>query len=295
MSPDQHANPGNSAPDPASIARAADLIDQADGIVNAAGAGMGVDAGLPDFRGNAGFWKAYPALAASGMAFMDIASPAAFMAEPRRAWGFYGHRLALYRKAIPHGGYDVLKKWSTAKEHGSFVFTSNVDGHFHRAGFDPGRVHECHGSIHSLQCLEPCAHAVWPAASVVPVVDESRCELLSPLPACPRCGAVARPNILMFNDSDWIDTAHSKHALRMQSWLERVKRPLVIEIGAGVNIPTVRHFAHRIARRDNAALVSINLREPHVRTLPGVGIAGNALATLLAIDAVLGTTAQVMR
>lgn len=39
--------------------RAADLIAQADAIIIAAGAGMGVDSGLPDFRGNAGFWNAY--------------------------------------------------------------------------------------------------------------------------------------------------------------------------------------------------------------------------------------------
>lgn len=38
------------------------LIAQADGLVVAAGAGMGVDSGLPDFRGREGFWRAYPAL-----------------------------------------------------------------------------------------------------------------------------------------------------------------------------------------------------------------------------------------
>ena len=44
------------------VAHAADLISQADALVIAAGAGMRVDSGLPDFRGNTGFWKAYPAL-----------------------------------------------------------------------------------------------------------------------------------------------------------------------------------------------------------------------------------------
>jgi NAD-dependent SIR2 family protein deacetylase len=43
---------------------AANLIVNADALVIAAGAGMGVDSGLPDFRGNEGFWKAYwPGLA----------------------------------------------------------------------------------------------------------------------------------------------------------------------------------------------------------------------------------------
>jgi len=35
------------------------LIAQADAIIIAAGAGMGGDSGLPDFRGNTGFWNAY--------------------------------------------------------------------------------------------------------------------------------------------------------------------------------------------------------------------------------------------
>ena len=48
-----------------SIAHAAELIEQADALVIAAGAGMGVDSGLPDFRGNAGFWNVYPALRAA--------------------------------------------------------------------------------------------------------------------------------------------------------------------------------------------------------------------------------------
>jgi NAD-dependent SIR2 family protein deacetylase len=105
-------------PDPSAIEQAAALIAQADALVIAAGAGIGVDSGLPDFRGNAGFWKAYPALANDGVGFMDIASPSAFHADPRRAWGFYGHRLALYRKTVPHAGFALLRKWGEAMPRG---------------------------------------------------------------------------------------------------------------------------------------------------------------------------------
>ena len=38
-----------------------------DGLLITAGAGMGVDSGLPDFRGREGFWQAYPALAQAGL------------------------------------------------------------------------------------------------------------------------------------------------------------------------------------------------------------------------------------
>lgn len=76
---------------------AAELLLQADALIVGAGAGMGVDSGLPDFRGTAGFWKAYPALAKEQIDFTRIACPDAFHTHPARAWGFYGHRLQLYR------------------------------------------------------------------------------------------------------------------------------------------------------------------------------------------------------
>ncbi len=69
-------------PDPAAIAHAAELIESADALIIAAGAGMGVDSGLPDFRGNEGFWKAYPALARARLEFTRIASPSAFERNP---------------------------------------------------------------------------------------------------------------------------------------------------------------------------------------------------------------------
>jgi hypothetical protein len=42
---------------------AAQPIAAADALLVTAGAGMGVDSGLPDFRSSQGFWRAYPALA----------------------------------------------------------------------------------------------------------------------------------------------------------------------------------------------------------------------------------------
>jgi NAD-dependent SIR2 family protein deacetylase len=280
--------PHQSVTSATAIERAAALIAEADSLVIAAGAGIGVDSGLPDFRGNAGFWKAYPALAAEGTAFMDIASPAAFHAEPRRAWGFYGHRLALYRHTEPHLGYDLLRAWGEAKRHGYFVFTSNVDGHFQKANFDPLRIDECHGSIHRLQCLEPCTAALWPASGFAPTVDTARCELRGLLPTCPHCGATARPNILMFDDWDWVDQRRDEQAVRCRHWLEQARRPVVIEIGAGLNIPTVRRFAQRVVLQHGGALIRINPREAALGGLPGVGIADGALSSLTAIDALLG-------
>ena len=117
------------------IAHAAELIAQSDALIVAAGAGMGVDSGLPDFRGTNGFWQAYPALGREGVDFYRIACPEAFRTQPSRAWGFYGHRLKLYRQTEPHAGFQILKRWGEAMHHQYAVFTSNVDGQFQKAGF----------------------------------------------------------------------------------------------------------------------------------------------------------------
>lgn len=272
---------------PDALEHAAALVAQADLLVVAAGAGMGVDSGLPDFRGNQGFWKAYPALARAQMEFTSVASPATFRDDPALAWGFYGHRLNLYRATVPHAGFGLLKKWGERMEHGYAVFTSNVDGHFQRAGFDPQRIEECHGSIHHLQCLEPCGDHIWSADGYTPQVDNDACRLLNEPPTCPHCGALARPNILMFGDPGWNEHRTAAQEARLHRLLLKVRRPLVIELGAGVAIPSVRYFGQAVISRHNGRMIRINPREPQVASPRDVGLAEAALAGLSAIEALL--------
>jgi NAD-dependent SIR2 family protein deacetylase len=188
---------------PHPLHEAAKWILEADGLLVTAGAGMGVDSGLPDFRGTDGFWRTYPALGKQGIRFQDIANQAAFSENPRLAWGFYGHRLQLYRDTQPHDGFRILQHLARPMKNGLFVFTSNVDGGFQKAGFPERRISECHGSIHHLQCLEDCTEAIWSADSLQVSVDRESGLLTSTLPTCPHCDALARPNILMFNDASW--------------------------------------------------------------------------------------------
>ena len=79
------------------VRQAAAWTADADALFITAGADMGVDSGLPDFRGPEGFWCAYSALKSSGLTFEDMACPKRFRLEPGRAWCFYGHRLSRYR------------------------------------------------------------------------------------------------------------------------------------------------------------------------------------------------------
>jgi NAD-dependent SIR2 family protein deacetylase len=253
---------------------AADLISQADGLLVTAGAGIGIDSGLPDFRGDQGFWNAYPALGDLRMRFSEVANPRAFVSMPEIAWGFYGHRLNLYRDTVPHPGFALLRELANAMPNGAFVFTSNVDGQFQKAGFAPERVVECHGSIHHLQCFHRCGQAIWPGEAFEPVVDAPRCLLLSKLPTCPTCGGLARPNILMFGDWEWDETRAGQQQLRLEAWLARLQRPVVLEIGAGTAIPTVRHFGEELG----CPLVRINPADW------GVGLHRNIAIPLGALD-----------
>lgn len=272
----------------AALDHAADLIAQADALIVAAGAGMGVDSGLPDFRGREGFWRAYPALGRAGLDFTAVASPRTFERDPHLAWGFYGHRLALYRRTVPHAGFGLLKRWGGRMLQGFAVFTSNVDGQFQRAGFEGVPLHECHGSLHWLQCLRSCGQAPWSADGIEPDIDEVECRWRGELPTCPGCGGLARPNLLTFGDWGWVSARHDAQARRLSNWLSRVERAVVVELGAGTAVPSVRHFSQLIVAAHGGRIVRINVREPEVAAAFGVGLAGGALQALQALDARLG-------
>ncbi len=246
----------------ASLKRAATAIRSADALLITAGAGMGVDSGLPDFRGAQGFWRAYPALAKQGISFEEMANPAWFRQDPHLAWAFYGHRLNLYRKTVPHRGFSQLRALGASKPQGYFVFTSNVDGQFQKAGFSASRIVECHGSIHHFQCLGPCGNHIWEAVNEEVNIDESTFRALDPLPRCPHCSKLARPNVLMFGDWMWVGERTQAQDQKFSNWLNDVSNSsstlAVIEVGAGTAIPTVRNMSERVSHQLKGTLVRIN-------------------------------------
>lgn len=270
------------------IEAAARAIAEAEALVITAGAGMGVDSGLPDFRGNEGFWRAYPPFRKLGLSFASLANPRWFRTDPTLAWGFYGHRLHLYRATEPHDGFAILKRWGERKP--SFVFTSNVDGQFERAGFSPDAIVECHGSIHHLQCAEPCTDDIDPADAIAVDLDLASMRARGDLPTCPRCGGVARPNILMFGDGAFVAHRTSAQEARLHDFLVDVRRRrarlTVIEHGAGTAIPTVRGLGEDLAARFGATLVRVNVREPDGPD-GTIGLAMGARDALVAIDAAI--------
>ena len=244
--------------------KAAEAIQSAKAMVVTAGAGMGVDSGLPDFRGDQGFWNAYPMYERLGINFVGAANPANFEGDPAFGWGFYGHRTNLYRETTPHRGFRMLQDWAAEFCQDSFVVTSNVDGQFQKSGYREDQILEVHGSIHHLQCLSPCSNDIWDNHEKIPVDLETM--RARHVPGCRNCSQPARPNILMFGDYSWLSDRTRGQEMRFDSFLAQHQHEpiVVVEMGAGTAIPTIRYMSERIGQRFGATVIRINPREAYI-------------------------------
>lgn len=145
------------------------------------------------------------------------------------------------------------------------------------------QIHECHGSIHWLQCTDSVCGEVWSAAEFEPVVDAEACRLVTPLPRCPACGSLARPNILMFGDGHWVSDRYDAQDAACTTWLRSVQKPVVIELGAGTAVPSVRFFGEY----QGIPMIRINVREAESTMGNCISLPMGALEALQAIDAIL--------
>ena len=271
--------------------QAAQWLSEAQALVVTAGAGMGVDSGLPDFRGDTGFWKAYPLYQRLGIGFVDAANPDHFERDPAFGWGFYGHRTNLYRDTVPHPGFRLILDWIERYRLDHFVATSNVDGQFQKAGFPEDAILEFHGSIHRLQCTRPCSSRIWDNREEFHIDQESMRS--DKVPLCPRCGSAARPNILMFGDYCWIGDRTAMQQERFRLFLSRhaLQRIAVVEMGAGTAIPTVRAASERIGALSGGRVIRINPREPQISP-PHISLPCGALEGVQGIEDALRRLAE---
>lgn len=222
---------------PEVLARASALIKAADALLVIAGAGMGVDSGLDTIRTANGTYTLEN--------YQDNCQHRLFLEDPAAAWAFHGAVLQRLRGVEPHEGFGHLRELCSRKA-AHFVVTSNVDGQFEKAGFDPSLIFNAHGSVHLWQCTtDACGsrHDPWPAGDFVP----------GTVPRCSHCGAVARPNCSLFDDGQepFEDSFNGRVVLRefgrFEAWLGRLKRQrrklCLLELGCGVSEHSLRLVA----------------------------------------------------
>jgi NAD-dependent protein deacetylase/lipoamidase len=157
------------------------LIRERQPCVVLTGAGVSTESGIPDFRSATGIWAEVDPF--------EVASIQAFRRDPARVWGFYRERLHVLREAEPNAAHEALAE---LERRGlvEAVVTQNIDLLHTRAGSE--HVVEVHGSIRSAECLG----CLWtePADEVLLQLESSS------TPACPQCGEVLKPGVVLFGE-----------------------------------------------------------------------------------------------
>lgn len=102
---------------------------------------------------------------------------------------------------------------------------------------------------------------------------------------CPRCGAVARPNVLMFGDFSWLSNRSANQEKYFRRFLKshRQDKIVVIEMGAGTAISTIRNLGEGIGKSYHATIIRINPRDYRISP-PHISLPCRSLEGLQGID-----------
>jgi NAD-dependent deacetylase len=163
------------------LERLVELVRERQPCVVLTGAGVSTESGIPDFRSPTGIWAQYDP--------MEYATIDAFLADPVKVWDFYGKRLDMLAEAQPNDGHFALAElerrgWVHA------VITQNIDRLHEQAGSKA--LVEVHGSIRTSSCLD--------CGEVVAFDDVRRLLADSAAPACPSCGRILKPDVVLFGE-----------------------------------------------------------------------------------------------
>ncbi len=240
--------------------QAKQIIQDADVLLITAGAGMGVDSGLPDFRGNEGLWRAYPLLKKQQFSFAKIATEKGLQQFPKLAWALFGHMFDLFNATRPHEGFKILLE-TAQKKKDYFVVTSNIDSHFQKAGFDAQRIYEIHGRLNTFEC-SACKNIWQPDTNFRFDIDPKLMNLKG-VPKCPHCGKMARPNVLLFKDLGYNHQESDEQASRFNDFMHKYDQGdhhiAILEFGAGKGVPSIRNLGEYIfSKVEQSSLIRVN-------------------------------------
>ncbi len=246
----------NSEPIQDRIAQLAELLRGAERIVVLTGAGISTESGIPDYRGPNGIWTVGkpPTLGD----FMENE-------ESRRA--YWERRLDSYPKLLAaqpnpaHGALVELERNGTL----AAIVTQNIDGLHQRAGSDPARVIELHGSAHIVRCTD-CGTSFAGSAIQRRLIDGDL------YPSCSVCAGILRTATVLFGEPlprEALD--RSIEAARNTDLLLIVGSSLVVNPAAKLPL---------IAKRNGAPVVIVNRTETRQDHLADLLIPGSAGAVL---------------
>jgi NAD-dependent deacetylase len=169
-----------------------EIIGNSSNIVFFGGAGVSTESGIPDFRSEAGLYKAKQEY---GRSPESIISHSAFVAEPEIFFSYYKGNL-IFPDAEPNGAHRALAKLEREGRL-SAVVTQNIDGLHQKAGSK--RVFELHGSVLRNYCMDCGA-----SFGLDYILDESNCVdgggKQTSVPRCKVCGGMVKPDVVLYEE-----------------------------------------------------------------------------------------------
>ena len=169
-----------------------EIVSSAQNIVFFGGAGVSTESGIPDFRSEAGLYKAKTEF---GYAPEYLISHTAFRAETELFYRYYKGNL-IFPEAKPNPAHLALAKWE-AEGKLSAIVTQNIDGLHQMAGSKT--VYELHGSVHRNFCMDCSAPFDLPY-----ILDDAhsldREGKQTGIPGCDRCGGIVKPDVVLYEE-----------------------------------------------------------------------------------------------
>lgn len=121
-------------------------------------------------------------------------------------------------------------------------------------------LYEIHGSLRYVQCSAPCSDDLIEVDSAF----ISRLEAEEDwVPRCEKCLRCLRPNVMIFGDDQLVETRMEKQReakakfVSGTSWIGASKNWIVLEVGAGSVVPSIR-IAAEDAGGVGVALIRVN-------------------------------------
>ncbi|MBN1764244.1 MAG: NAD-dependent protein deacylase [Sedimentisphaerales bacterium] len=166
------------------INRVVEILHRCSNILFITGAGVSADSGLPTYRGIGGLYN--EGQTEEGIDIEEALSGEMMLKNPQLCWKYIGQIEKACRGAKFNRAHEVISEMER-HFHRLWTLTQNVDG-FHRDAGSRNLI-EMHGNVHQLMCTS-CSWRQY-------VADYS--DIALP-PYCPDCGALVRPEVVLFGE-----------------------------------------------------------------------------------------------
>lgn len=166
--------------------RVREAIERSSRVVFFGGAGVSTESNIPDFRSEAGLYKA---MNDYGYSPEHMLSRTFFMNHMEMFYDYYKKNL-IYPDAQPNKAHIALAR---LEQEGKLtaVVTQNIDGLHQKAG--SANVYELHGSVLRNICMD-CGERY----GLDYILNEQNCR--GSIPHCEKCGGVVKPDVVLYEE-----------------------------------------------------------------------------------------------